>query len=97
MEEGFGGFIERYLVGFEYEKSPLHTITYGGTRIGKISFVIQYLKLYRQQNLTDGLSPCTFNEDKTKVIKNLNNVLAIREGGSPINKNQSLNLCKTIP
>ena len=31
LEESFGGFMNRSLVRFEYEKSPLHTIVYGGT------------------------------------------------------------------
>ena len=35
LEESFVGFMNRSLVGFEYEKSPLHTIVYGGTGIGK--------------------------------------------------------------
>ena len=35
LEESFGGFINRSLVRFEYEKSPLHTIVYGGTGTGK--------------------------------------------------------------
>ena len=35
LEEGFGGFMNRSLVRFEYEKSPLNTIVYGGTGTGK--------------------------------------------------------------
>ena len=35
LEESFGGFINRSLVRFEYEKSPLYTIVYGGTGTGK--------------------------------------------------------------
>ena len=45
-EESFGGFMNRSLVRFEYEKSPLHTIVYGGTGTGKTYFIRQYLKLY---------------------------------------------------
>ena len=30
LEEFFGGFMNRSLVGFKFEKSPLHTIVYGG-------------------------------------------------------------------
>ena len=45
-EENFGGFMNRSLVRFEYEKSPLHTIVYGGTGTGKTCFIRQYLKLY---------------------------------------------------
>ena len=29
LEESFGRFMNRSLVRFEYEKSPLHTIVYG--------------------------------------------------------------------
>ena len=46
LEESFGGFMNRSLVRFEYEKSPLHTIVYGGTGAGKTYFIRQYLKLY---------------------------------------------------
>ena len=38
LEESFGGFMNRCLVRFEYEKSPLHTIVYGGTSRGKTYF-----------------------------------------------------------
>ena len=50
LEESFGGFMNRSLVRFEYEKSPLHTIVYGGTGTGKTYFFRQYLKLYSVQN-----------------------------------------------
>ena len=46
LEESFGGFMNRSLVRFEYEKSTLHTIVYGGTGTGKTYFFRQYLKLY---------------------------------------------------
>ena len=46
LEESFGGFMNRSLVRFEYEKSPLHTIVYGGTGTGKTYFIRQCLKLY---------------------------------------------------
>ena len=46
LEEKFGGFMNRSLVRFEYEKSPLHTIVYGGTGTGETYFTRQYLKLY---------------------------------------------------
>ena len=42
--------MNRSLVRFEYEKSPLHTIVYGGTGTGKTYFIRQYLKLYSIQN-----------------------------------------------
>ena len=54
LEESFGGFMNRSLVKFEYEKSPLHTIVYGGTGTGKTYFIRQYLKLYQDQNLNQG-------------------------------------------
>ena len=50
LEESFGGFMNRSLVRFEYEKSPLHTIVYGGIGTGKTYFIRQYLKLYSVQN-----------------------------------------------
>ena len=50
LAESFGGFMNRSLVRFEYEKSPLHTIAYGGTGTGKTYFIRQYLKLYSVQN-----------------------------------------------
>ena len=46
LEESFGEFMNRSLVRFEYEKSPLHTIVYGGTGTGKTFYIRQYLKLY---------------------------------------------------
>ena len=38
--------MNRSLVRFEYEKSPLHTIVYDGTGTGKTYFIRQYLNLY---------------------------------------------------
>ena len=35
LEESLGGFMNRSLVRFEYEKSPLHSIVYGGTGTSK--------------------------------------------------------------
>ena len=46
LDENFGGFMNRSLVRFEYEKSPLHTIVNGGTGTGKTYFIRQYFKLY---------------------------------------------------
>ena len=42
--------MNRNLVRFEHEKSPLHTIVYGGTDTGKTFFIRQYLKLYSVQD-----------------------------------------------
>ena len=50
LEENFGGFMNRSPVRFQYEKSSLHTIVYGGTGTGKTFFIRQYLKLYSVQN-----------------------------------------------
>ena len=50
LEESFGGFMNRSLVRFEHEKSPLHTIVYGETGTGKTFFIRQYLKLYQDLN-----------------------------------------------
>ena len=46
LEESFGGFMNRSLIRFEYERSPLHTFVYGGTGTRKTYFIRQYLKLY---------------------------------------------------
>ena len=43
--------MNRSLVRFEYEKSPLHAIVHGGTGTGKTYFIRQYLKLYLDQDL----------------------------------------------
>ena len=43
--------MNRSLVRFEYEKSPLHTIVFGGTGTGKTYFIRQNLKLYFNQDL----------------------------------------------
>ena len=51
LEESFGGFINKSLIRFEYEKSPLHTVVYGGTGTGKTYFVRQILKVYLDQDL----------------------------------------------
>ena len=50
LEESFGGFMNRSLVRFEYEKSPLHTIVYGGTGTSKTYFIRQDLRLYLDQD-----------------------------------------------
>ena len=50
LDVSFGGFVNRSLLRFEYEKSPLHTAVYGGTGTGKTHFVRQYLKLYQGQD-----------------------------------------------
>ena len=49
LEESFEGFMNKSLVRFEIEKSPLLTIVYGATGTRKIYFAGQYLKLYLDQ------------------------------------------------
>ena len=66
-EESFGGFMNRTLVRFEYEKSSLHTIVYGGTGTGKTYFIRQYLKLYSVQN-QDQNRDQNQNQDQAKNI-----------------------------
>ena len=41
LEESFGGFMNKSLVRFEFEKSPLHSIDYGATDTGNTYFVRQ--------------------------------------------------------
>ena len=53
LEIRFVGFINRILIRVENEKSPLHTIVYGGTDTRKTYFVRQYLKLYLDQDLDE--------------------------------------------
>ena len=53
LEESFDGFINRRLIRFENEKSPLLNIVYAGTGIGKTYFVRQYSKLYQGNCFTD--------------------------------------------
>ena len=45
IEENFAGFMNRRLVKFDFEKSPLHTVVYGATGTGKTFLVNHYLKL----------------------------------------------------
>ena len=73
LEESFGVFMNRSLVRFEYEKSPLHTIVYGGTGTGKTYFIRQYLKLYTVQyqdlrsSYTDQDQDQNQNQDRDQV------------------------------
>ena len=45
----FKGYEEKEFKKFGYEKSPLHTIVYGGTSICKTYFVKHYLELYKEE------------------------------------------------
>ena len=57
--------MNRSLVRFEYEKSTLHTIVYGGTGTVKTYFIRQYLKLYSVQNRDQNQNQ---NHDQAKNI-----------------------------
>ena len=56
---------------FEYEKSPLNNIFYGGTETVNTYFVRQYIKIYKPQTSTEGLIPYTYKEDKLKETKHV--------------------------
>ena len=56
--------MNKSLVRFEYEKSPLHTFVYGGTGTGKTYFIRQYLKLYSVQNQDQDQNQ---NQDRDQV------------------------------
>ena len=62
--------MNRSLVRFEYEKSPLHTFVYGGTGTGKTYFIRQYLKLYLdpQSGYTDQNQNQNQNQQQDKNI-----------------------------
>ena len=71
LEESFGGYMNRSLVRFEYEKSPLHTTVYGGTGTGKTYFIRQYLKLYSVRNQDQNQNrdqDQNQNQDQVKTI-----------------------------
>ena len=74
LEESFGGFMNRNLVRFEYEKSPLHNIVYGGTGTGKTYFIRQYLKLYSVQNQDQNQDQ---NEDQNQNQDHAKNIVIV--------------------
>ena len=77
LEESFGGFMNRSLVRFEYEKSPLHIFVYGGTGTGKTYFIRQYLKLY--------LHPRSgYTDQKTKIKTKTKTKIKICDAVPPI-------------
>ena len=51
LEESFDGFMNKSLVRFEFENSPLHTIVYGANNTGKTYFVKPYFNLYRKDKV----------------------------------------------
>ena len=58
--------MNKSLVRFEFEKSPLHTIVYGATGTGKTCFVRQYLNLY-QESCFEDQGTC-FADDRRSII-----------------------------
>ena len=67
LGESFSGFMNRSLVRFEYENSPLHTFVYGGTGTGKTYFIRQYLKLYLDPQVVTIHQAVTLIKTKTKT------------------------------
>ena len=67
--------MNRSLVRFEYEKSPLHTIIYGGTGTGKIYFIRQCLKIYHQSCLAD--QDQDLNQDQNQNQQQAKNVIKV--------------------
>ena len=70
LEESVSGLINRSLVRFNYEKSQLHTIVYGGTGTGKTYFVRKYLKLDLNQSLVQDQDPRSgyTDQDQKSII-----------------------------
>ena len=75
LEESFGGFMNRSLVRFEYEKSTLHTIVYGGTGTRKTYFIRQYLKLYQQSCFADQVQD--LNQDQNQNQQQAKNTIIV--------------------
>ena len=69
LEEIFGGFLDRCVVRFGFEKSSIHTIFHGGTGTVKTYFVRHYSKLYGPPTSTEGLSPDTYKESYCSKVK----------------------------
>ena len=61
--------MNRSLVRFKFEKSPLHTIVYGGTGTGKTYFIRQYLKLYSVQNQDQDLRSSLTDQDQDQDLR----------------------------
>ena len=68
LEESFGGFMNRNLFRFEFEKSPFHTIVYGRIGTGKTYFDRQYLKLYQEQD-GEAWSETHQEQDNKKMVE----------------------------
>ena len=80
-EESFDEFVKSFLMRFEYENSPLHTIVCGGTGTGKTYFVRQYLKLYGPPS--EGLSPYVFRENEIMTGTMTENMTGFMTGTMP--------------
>ena len=82
LEENLGEFIKRTLVRFEYGKSPLHSIVYGGSGTGKTYFVRQYLKLYQDRDQDQGLDQ---HQDQDQNQNNKNIIFVCKDDSDWIN------------
>ena len=68
--------MNRSLGRFEYEKSSLHTVVFGGTGTGKTYFIRQYLKLYldhdqvqdQVQDLQSGFTDQVQDQDQMSIV-----------------------------
>ena len=73
--------MNRNLVRFEYEKSPLHTIVYGGTGTGKTFFIRQYLKLYsvqdQDENQNQDLRSSLVNHEQSSFTDQAKNIVIV--------------------
>ena len=78
--------MNRSLVRFDYEKSPLHSIVYGGTGTCKTYFIRQYLKLYSVQN----------QELRTDEVRGKPSSLVNHEQSSFTDQNQNQAQAKNI-
>ena len=63
--------MNRSPVRFDYEKSPLHTIVYGGTGTGKTYFIRPYLKLYQQSGFVDQEQKQEQDQNQNQDNKNM--------------------------
>ena len=78
LEESFGGFMNRGLVRFEYEKSPLQTIVYGGTGTGKTYFIRQYNLDPRTDSVCGKPSGYTdLNQDQNQNQQQAKNIIIV--------------------
>ena len=86
--------MNRRLVRFEYEKSPLHTIAYGGTGPGKTYFIRQYLKLYSIQN--QYLRTDEFRGKPSSLVNHEQSSFTDQKQNQDQNQNQNQDQAKNI-